>query len=75
MVEWSYDPTHSLTSEPDGGERLASRPDRFTPRERARGINCTGGWVGRRDGTNTVEKEKIPCLFRESNLLVVQLLA
>jgi hypothetical protein len=32
-----YSSTHSLTSALDGGEWSASRPGRFTPRERAPG--------------------------------------
>jgi hypothetical protein len=32
-----------LTSDLDGGERLASRPVRFAPGERAPGINWIGG--------------------------------
>jgi hypothetical protein len=35
-----------LTSSLDGGECLASRPNRFTPVERALGTNCTEVWVG-----------------------------
>jgi hypothetical protein len=35
MGEWRYSATHSLTSVLDGGEWSASRPERFTPRERA----------------------------------------
>jgi len=34
MGEWRYCPTHSLTSALDVGEWSASRPGRFTPRER-----------------------------------------
>jgi hypothetical protein len=30
----------------DGGEWSASRPGRFTPRERAPGTHWIGGWVG-----------------------------
>jgi len=37
-----------LTSALDGGEWSASRPGRFTPRERARGTYWIGGWVGPR---------------------------
>jgi hypothetical protein len=43
-----YSSTHSLTSALDGGEWLASRPRRFTPRERAPGTHWIGGWVGPR---------------------------
>jgi len=32
----------------DGGEWSASRPDRFTARERAPGTHCIRGWVGPR---------------------------
>jgi hypothetical protein len=32
---WRYSSPHSLTSALDGGEWSASRPGRFTPRERA----------------------------------------
>jgi hypothetical protein len=35
-----------LTSALDGGEWSLSRPDRFTPRERALGIYWIGCWVG-----------------------------
>jgi hypothetical protein len=37
-----------LTSAIDGGERSASRPARFTPKERAPGTHWIGGWVGPR---------------------------
>jgi hypothetical protein len=43
--EWRYSATHSLTSALDGGEWLASRTGRFTPRERAPGTRWIGGWV------------------------------
>jgi hypothetical protein len=33
--EWRYSSTHSLTSALDADEWSASRPGRFTPRERA----------------------------------------
>jgi hypothetical protein len=38
----------SLTSALDGGEWSASRPGRFTPRERNPGTHWIGGWVGPR---------------------------
>jgi hypothetical protein len=41
LGEWRYSYTHSLTSALDGGEWSASRPGRFTPRERASGTH----WV------------------------------
>jgi hypothetical protein len=47
-----------LTSALDGGECSASRPCRFTPGERARGIHWIGGWVGPRAGLDTLEKRK-----------------
>jgi hypothetical protein len=37
-----------LTSALDGGEWSASRPGRFTPRERAPSTHWIGGWVGPR---------------------------
>jgi len=39
-----------LTSELDESEWSASRPGRFTPRERAPGTRWIGGWVGPRAG-------------------------
>jgi hypothetical protein len=44
-----------LTTEPDGGEWAASRPGRFTSRERAAGI---GGYVDPRADLDDVEKRK-----------------
>jgi hypothetical protein len=35
LGEWSYSSTHSFTSAKDGGEWLASRSCRFTPKEKA----------------------------------------
>jgi hypothetical protein len=67
LGEWRYSSTHSLTSALDGGEWSASRPGRFTPRERAPGIHWIGGWVGPRAVLNTVLKRKIPSPRRESN--------
>jgi hypothetical protein len=34
-----------LTSAQDVGEWSASRPGRFSPRERVPGTHCIGGWV------------------------------
>jgi hypothetical protein len=59
--------THSLSSALDGGEWLASRSGRFTPRERALGTHWIGGWVGPRAVLNAVVKRKIPSPRRESN--------
>jgi hypothetical protein len=56
-----------LTSIQDGGEWSASRPGRFTPRERAPGTHWIGGWVGPRAVLNKVVKRKIPSPRRESN--------
>jgi hypothetical protein len=44
--EWRYSSIHSLIAALHGGEWSASRPGRFTPRERAPGIHWVGGWVG-----------------------------
>jgi hypothetical protein len=35
-----------------------SRPDRFTPGERAPGAHWTGGWVGPRAGLDAMENRK-----------------
>jgi hypothetical protein len=64
--------TQSLTSALDGGEWSASRPGRFTPRERAPGIHCIGDWVGPRTVLDAVVKRKIPSPRRESNPPVAQ---
>jgi hypothetical protein len=48
-----------LTSALCGGKLSASRPDRFTLRERAPGTHWTGGWMGPRGGVDDVEKRKI----------------
>jgi hypothetical protein len=65
--EWRCSFTHSLTSALDGGEWLASRPGRFTPRERTPGTHWTGGWVGPRAVLDAVVKRKISSPRRESN--------
>jgi hypothetical protein len=59
--------THSLTSPLDGGEWSASRPGRFTPRERAPGAHWVGDCVGPWAGLDTVSRKKIPIPRRESN--------
>jgi hypothetical protein len=51
---------HSLTSALDVGEWSASRPGRFTPRERAPGTHWIGGWVGPSAVLDAVMKRKIP---------------
>jgi hypothetical protein len=48
-----------LTSALDGCEWSASRPGRFTARERAPGTHCIGGWVGHRYSLNTMVKREI----------------
>jgi hypothetical protein len=58
---------HYFTSALDGGERSASFPYRFTPRERATGIHWLGGWVDPRAGLEAVMKGKVPRLYRDSN--------
>jgi hypothetical protein len=63
--EWRYSSTHSLTSALDGGEWSASRPDRFTPRERASGTHWIGGWAGPRAVLDAVVKRKIPTTRRK----------
>jgi hypothetical protein len=45
-----------LTSALVGGERLASRPGRFTPEERVPGTHWIGGWVDPRASLDNVEK-------------------
>jgi hypothetical protein len=55
-----------LISVLDGGEWSASRPGRFTARERAPGTRWIGGWVGPRAVLDAV-KRKILSPRRESN--------
>jgi hypothetical protein len=61
-----YSSMHSLTSALDGVERSASRPDRFTPRERASFTHWIGGWVGPRAVLDAVVNRKIPSPRRDS---------
>lgn len=56
-----------LRSALDRGELLASRPARFTPREKAPGNRGMGGRVGPKDGLDAVEKRKITLPYKESN--------
>jgi hypothetical protein len=58
-----------LVSALDGGERSASRPCRFTPRERAPGTHTIGGWVGPRACLDAVVMRKIFSPYWDSNLL------
>jgi hypothetical protein len=67
LREWRYSSTHSLTSALDGGEWSASRPGRFTPRERVPGTHWIGGWVGPRAVQDAVVKRKIHSPRWESN--------
>jgi hypothetical protein len=47
-----------LTSALVGGELSASRPVRFTPREKFPGTHWIGDWVGPRTGLHDMEKRK-----------------
>jgi hypothetical protein len=69
--DWRYIATHSLTSALDGNEWSASRPGRFTSRERAPGTHWIEGWV------DAVVKRKIRSHRRDSNprTLIVQPIA
>jgi hypothetical protein len=67
LGEWRYGSTPSLTSALGGDEWSASRPGRFTPRERTPGTHWIGGWVGPRSVLDAVKKRKIPSPRRESN--------
>jgi hypothetical protein len=61
---------HSLTSALDGGEWSASRPCRFTPRERAPPTHWIGGWVGPR--AEKQEQNKIGLLCSSNCTLQVR---
>jgi hypothetical protein len=67
LGEWRYSSTHYLTSALEGGERSASRPGRFTPKETAPGTHWIGGWVGITSVLDAVAKRKILSPRRESN--------
>jgi hypothetical protein len=56
-----------LTSALDGGEWLASRPGRFTTRDRAPGTHWIGGWVDLRASLDDLEKRKFLTLPGDSN--------
>jgi hypothetical protein len=64
MRQWIYIYINIfLTSALIGGEWSASRPNRFTPVERAHGTHWIGGWVGLRAGLDDVEKRKFLTLL------------
>jgi len=65
--EWRYSATHSLTSALDGVEWLASRPGRFTSRERAPGTYWIGGWVAPEPFLTPWWREKTSSPCREAN--------
>jgi hypothetical protein len=67
LGEWKYNSAHSLISALDTGEWSASRPGRFTPRERAPGPHYIGGWVGPSVVLDTVVKRRILSPCRESS--------
>jgi hypothetical protein len=46
-----------LTSPLDGGKWSASLRCRFTPEDRAPGVNWIGDWVGPRAGLDSTEKK------------------
>jgi hypothetical protein len=48
-----------LSSALDGGEWSASRPGRFTPRERTLGTHWIGGWVVPRAVLHAVVKKNV----------------
>jgi hypothetical protein len=56
-----------VTSALDGGEMSASRPGRFTPKERAPGTHWIRCWAGPRAVLDAVVRRKIPSPRRESN--------
>jgi hypothetical protein len=60
---WRYSSMRSLTSTLDGGKWSASRPGRFTPRERDPGTH----WVGPRASLDAVVKRKIPSPCQDLN--------
>jgi hypothetical protein len=60
LGEWMYSSIHSLTSALDGGELSATRPGRFTAKERAPGTHWIGGWVRSRSKRGGEEKNSQP---------------
>jgi hypothetical protein len=66
LGEWKYSVTHSLTLVLDRGEWSASRPSRFTLKERDPVTPWIGGWVVPRAVLDALMKRKIPSPRRES---------
>jgi hypothetical protein len=56
-----------LTSVLDGGEWSASHSGPLPPMQETSALHWVGGWVGRRDTLDDVEKRKISCGYREFN--------
>jgi hypothetical protein len=67
LGEWRYRSTNSLTSALERGEWSASRPGRFTPRDRTPVTRWIVSWVGARAGLDTISKKKSPSPHRHSN--------
>jgi hypothetical protein len=61
----------------DRGEWLASCPTCSTPEELPCGTHRSGGWLGARDGLDTLEKRRIscPCWELDCHSLFIQLVA
>jgi hypothetical protein len=64
---WGSGSIASRIRDQHGGEWSASRPGRFTARERAPGIPRIIGWVGLTADLDMVVKKNIPSPRRESN--------
>jgi hypothetical protein len=61
---WCIHP-HFLDLDTSGGDWSASRPGRFTHKERVFGTICIGGWVGSRASLDDLEKRS--WAYRDSN--------
>jgi len=66
--EWRYSSTLSLASAQDEGEWSASRPGRFTTRERAPVTHRIGGWVGPMDIRSAISGTGLKA-WREGKIL------
>jgi hypothetical protein len=64
-----------LTVALDEGEWSASRPGRFSPKERAPSTHWIGSWVGPRASLDAVVKKKILSCCEDSNPPIFQLIA